>query len=388
MKKYIYSFIIIVFWGCSKSKEQQSENTILISVDVNKAETLKFSDYFTEITYTLLDDSVLISTIDNAKVYDDKLFIISNKSLIAFDINSGKVLNNIRRLGNGPGEYLSLYDMLYDKNENLIELLDMNQQKVIKYDLDNKFVSEFKTLCMSFSFKKIDENTYLFYNNNMLSDIISDNLICYDVQKGKITNSHFPIDKHLASYFFIYNVNNFGSNALPTFNFSPSNKIYGFNDKAEPFEKYTLDFGKHNTPKQFYDENFKDIYDFSQKADRRSYIYTFGDFNENNYIASFQFLKKIKQYWVFYEKQTKSVNTFDKFIDNYHTDIEIDINYNNVPFILDSEYFYLFLPPSQLIELTGKNRKIKNRVLDSIYHSPDFSEYSNPILIKCKFKNL
>jgi hypothetical protein len=379
----------LVFLNCSHSIQKEVE-TASITIDADHPKTLKLSDFFTDISYVLLSDSFLVSTIERTKIFDDKLFLLTNRSVLIFDMNSGKALLNVRHAGNGQGEYISLYDMLYDKNENTIELLDMNEQKVLKYGMDGRFISEFKTSFYSFSFYKINRSTYLFYNNNMISDITHHKLIRYDAQSSKISASYFPVNNHLASYFFVVDTNNFGSATNLSFHFCPSDTVYGFTDDYEPYARYVLNFGKHQTPSSFYKENYGDILDFSLKAGRNSYIYTCSNFCENDHVAAISFRYNDDNYWTLYEKKEQKTCAFDRWIDDYHSDTPIKITYGNGPFAMDETYLYFFLQADQLIDLMEKEkRNLRNNhpdILDEIYHSADFSEESNPIIVKCKFK--
>jgi hypothetical protein len=391
MKRIICIFWSLVFLNCSHSIQKEKEVEIVsITIDADHPGILKLSDFFTDISYVLLSDSFLVSTIEQTKIFDDKLFLLTNRSVLIFDINSGKALLNIRHTGGGPGEYISLYDVLYDKNENTVELLDMNEQKVLKYGLDGHFISEFKTSFYSFSFCKINRSDYLFYNNNMISDITNHKLIRYDAQSSKISAAYFPVNKHLASYFFVVDANNFGSAANPSFHFCPSDTVYGFTDDYEPYAKYVLNFGKHQTPSSFYKENYGDILDFSLKASRNSYIYMYSNFCENDCAAALSFRHNDNNYWALFDKKNQNTCTFEQWIDDGHTDTPINITYGNGPFAMDETYLYFFLQAEQLTDLMEKEkRNLHNNlpdILDEIYHSSGFSEQSNPIIVKCKFK--
>jgi hypothetical protein len=376
----------LLLCACSHPVREQRDIP-LIRIDADDVEVLKSSDKFSEVSYTPLSDSSLIGTVERVKIHDDKLFLLTDQSVLAFDVNSGKALLNISHPGGGPGEYISLYDMLYDKNENTVELLDMNEQKVLKYGFDGLFISEFKTSFSSFAFRKITPSVYLFYNNNMASDITSHKLVLFDTKTSKIVARHFPIDKHMATYFFTIDAGNFGSEANPSFHFSASDTVYGFTAESHvPYPMYVLNFGKHHVPPRFYKENFTDIHDFAEKAAQNSYIYTHNNFYENDRIAALSFFHDRKSYWVLYDKDTQKVTTANRWIDDYHANSPIDITYGNGPFVLDGEYMYFFMQPVQLIELI-KTGSRKSNILDSICHSSGFSEESNPVLIKCKIKN-
>jgi hypothetical protein len=389
MRLFFIVPLSFIFFSCHPNQDQAI--IPLITIDINQTKTLNLSDFFSDISYISLSDSFLIGEIECTKIYDDKLFLLTNKSILIFDIKSGSSLLSLRHFGRGPGEYMSLYDMLYDKNENTVELLDMNEQKVLKYGLDNQFISEFKTSFFSFSFRKIDRFTYLFYNNNMVSNISDHKLIRYDMKTSKIVENYFPINKHIANYFYVVDVNNFGSVTNPTFHFCPSDTVYGFTDNNELYPKYVLDFGKNHTPHDFYSKNYMDILDFSVKAVQHSYIYTYTNFCENDHIAAFYFRNDRKFYWVLYDKNEQTVCTIDRWMDDYHFNTSIDIDYRNVQFIVDRDYLYFFLLPEQLIKLIEKEKNFQRseqNVLSNIYNSPVFSEESNPVLVKCKFRKL
>jgi hypothetical protein len=388
--KYTFGLLaVFLLLSCSYPVREQT-GLSLISIDADDVKLLKLSDKFSDISYVPLSDSLLIGTIERVKVYDDKLFLLADRSVLVFDVNSGRALSNISHAGGGPGEYVTLYDMLYNKNENTVELLDMNGKKVLKYGFDGLFINEFKTPFSSFAFCKIAPFAYLFYNNNMESDATSHKLVLFDTKTPGITATYFPIDKHMATYFFVLDANNFGSVTTPSFHFSASDTVYGFTDRYIPYPKYVLNFGKHHVHPRFYRENYTDIRDFSEKAAQNSYIYAYGNFHENDSMTVLSFLYDKKTYWVLYDKNTQAVTTANRWMDDYHTNSPLDIAYDNGPFALDGEYLYFFLQPVQLIELMEKGQKSdshKSNPLDSIRRSPGFSEESNPVLVKCKVRN-
>ncbi|MDR1116001.1 MAG: 6-bladed beta-propeller [Tannerella sp.] len=389
MKYTIGLLTVFLVLSCSHSVREQTDIP-LIGIDVDDVKLLKLSDKFSEVSYVPLSDSLLIGTIERVKVYEDKLFLLADRSVLVFDVNSGRALSDVSHAGGGPGEYVTLYDMLYDKNENTIELLDMNGKKVLKYGFDGLFISEFKTPFSSFAFCKITPSAYLFYNNNMESDVTNHKLVLFDTKTSGIIANYFPIDKHMATYFFVLDANNFGSVMTPSFHFSASDTVYGFTDSYIPYPKYVLNFGKHHVHPRFYRENYTDIRDFSEKAAQNSYIYAYGNFYENDIMIVFSFHYDKKTYWVLYDKNTHDVTTANRWIDDYHTNSPVDITYDNGPFALDDEYLYFFLQPVRLIELMEKEKKTdshKSSSLDSIYRSSGFSEESNPVLVKCKVKN-
>ncbi|MDR1356465.1 MAG: 6-bladed beta-propeller [Tannerellaceae bacterium] len=350
--------------GCSRTAHSPAATVRVIAVDVDRAGILKLSEYFEDVSYVALSDSCLVGEIERAKVYGDKLFLLSGKSLIVFDVNTGDALLELNRFGSGPGEYLSLTDILYDADDNTIELLDMRGRKICRYGLDGRFTGETAMPFPSFAFHKAGRSAYLFYNNNMVSDSTDGKLIRYDTQTSEITASYFPIDKHMASYFYVIDASNFGSASSPTFHFSSSDTVYGFTPDYVTYPKYVLDFGKHHTPTAFYNERYEDIRDFSIKAAGMSYIYAYGNFYENDYAAAFSFRNDDKTYWVTYDKRAQATCVADRWLDDYHSLAPVPVAYDSSPFVMDGGHLYFFLRPALLS--AG-------------------AEESNPVLVKCRF---
>lgn len=55
---------------------------------------------------------------------------------------------------------------------------------------------------MPFSFMKLNDNTYLFYNSNLSSDFSSSKIVTYNPVSQIKGDEYFTIDKNMANYFF------------------------------------------------------------------------------------------------------------------------------------------------------------------------------------------
>jgi hypothetical protein len=381
----IFSGMLIV--ACTNSYHPKIDVT-QISIDIDHPVTLKLSDFFDEVSYILLSDSFLIGDIERVKIVDDMLFLLSNKRIFVYDKNSGNTVLSIRNVGKGHGEYISLYDMFFDKRNNIIELLDMNGKKVLQYGLDGQFINDFDIPFYSFAFHKIDDTNYFFYNNNMTSKVSDNKLVKYNRTTSKVLNQYLSIDKHLARYFFLVDVNNFGSEENLIFHFAPSDTVYGFSEKYDLYPKYYIDLMGHQVPPGFFKADYFDIADFSSQATQRSYIYCFGNFLETSDFAMIACRNDQNSYWTLYDKKHQTGYTANALFDDYHFNTSLPIDYENEPFVMDHECLYFFLQPTQLISLIKNDKTVllNNEDVQKLYDSPNFSEQSNPILVKCKFK--
>jgi hypothetical protein len=233
---------------------------------------------------------------------------------------------------------------------------------VLKYDINGGFISAFNTGFSSFTFYKINSDEYFFYNGNNISKT-HHQLIRYNAKEGKIVATYFPIDEHMATYFYVLTTNNFGTKQHPFFSsYAPSDTIYGFTETHDFYPKYVIDFDKHRVPSSFYKSRYSDIRDFSIEAAKRGYIYTYNNFCENSYLCAFSFYADNHNYWVLYNKQTGQTRTINSIIDDFHSNAPIDITFDNEPMMIDNNYLYFFLQAEQ-------------------------SEEENMVLVRCKFKN-
>jgi hypothetical protein len=386
----IIPFNITIFWLFSCSSPEKKPDVPQIVIDIDKSEPLLLSKLFDEVAYVPLSDSFLIGEIDGAKVYGDRLLLHTGNQIFMYDAQTGAPLLKIDQLGKGPGEYDGISDILLDETENHIEVL--SRQKVLRYDMKGNFVNNFSTPFRSFTFYKTNSGDYLFYGGNMNFGVAEHEymLMRYRPETDSITGRHFPIDEHLAGYFHIFGYQNFSSRPL-IFHYAPSDTVYGFADSGAPVPRYTVNFASHHVPESFYREAYSDIADFSNKATERSYIYGF-HCAENRSALAFSFRNGGVFYWAIHDKKNGATHIANTWTDDRRFDGKITIGYENWPIMADDEHLYFFLQPTQLKELAEgsglrepTSKSNSNRLAD-LYHSPGFSEESNPILVICKFK--
>lgn len=164
-------FLILIFSSCNKRSNKNgifytSENTsVLERVSSNEQpivvrkdseitqlydkETLdcdsaynKIIPYAYDVDYILLDPKdVIIGKIDKIEFFEDRLFILDEKSAAIYIFNrTGQFIRKICNKGRGPGEYLYLNDFSIDRANGLI-VVGANF-KIQYYDLDGNFISE------------------------------------------------------------------------------------------------------------------------------------------------------------------------------------------------------------------------------------------------------
>lgn len=386
--KHLFLFAALLLFACSRPAAP-GDGVRRIRVDAGRVEALRLEEWFSEVSYVPLSDDLLIGTVERAKVRDGKLLVLADGDVSVFDVDSGRALLRVSHEGAGPGEYVSLSDMLYDSEADAVEVLDRNGRKVLRYGMDGRFAGEVRLPFSPFAFRRVAPSRYLFYNNNMVSEATDCRLVLYDAEASEVVGAYFPVDRHLATYFFVLDAGNFGSGTNVSFHFAASDTVYGFTDACVPRPKYVIDFGAHRVPPRFYGEDYEDIRDFSEQAARNGYIYMYGNFQEEGNVAAFSFHRDGEVYWVLYDSELGTATVVNRWTDGADAGAEVGIAHGNGPFALDDGYMYFFLPPDQLIELAeradGAGVRV-NGALNRIRDAYGFSEESNPVLVKCRLK--
>lgn len=125
----------------SKKNEPQVET---INIDTqNLVDELSVDSIYTLTGYVSLetDDRGLVASVDKL-LATEGLFIIFDKTqqaVFVFDKETGKFLNKIARQGRGPREYISIHDVIINKDRSLIEILDLNGAKLMCFDFEGNY---------------------------------------------------------------------------------------------------------------------------------------------------------------------------------------------------------------------------------------------------------
>jgi hypothetical protein len=125
MKKYLVFFVIIALTlSCKKASVSEVE-----TIDFESSNRASISSLFQDIHIIPLEtasDGLIGLDIQRMEIFDNKIFILNNLSshnnILCFDKNTGSFLFKIDRMGQGPGEYIYLGDILIDKYKKQLVL--------------------------------------------------------------------------------------------------------------------------------------------------------------------------------------------------------------------------------------------------------------------------
>ncbi len=201
-----------------------------------------------------------ISLFSKIKFHDKKIFAISEFSIFILD-KSGKIINKFGQKGKGPGDFEHLIDFSLHKDK--IYAADRNG-KVIKYDLNGKFLDEYsigKNLVNGIY--KLENELFFYYNKwvvnknkkkkeaSQVINFATKQKTLFSIKDDSKINAYHPKSK--GNYMFPWFPNPFSNR--PVVLKLKDNKIGVFLTKKNYFYIYD----KNNLKKTSFDFNLKEI---------------------------------------------------------------------------------------------------------------------------------
>lgn len=389
MKKYILLTLFFATAACTSSVKKSNPESSSIEVDIDNLYELRCSDVFDTIEYVPLEttDSFLLGYTDKMILLKNIVYFVSGKAVSSFDAVTGRGLLKLSKLGHGPNEYQSIFDIYADTISGNIEVLDNNGKKIMVYDRNGLFMHSISIPFASFSFLKEDNKRYWFYNNNWKTGQTDFKMVYYDVDKQNILEEYFPIDNHIAQYFFVSDKTVFERTPQRMLcYFAPSDTIYEYQKNKGFIPAISINFREHKTPVDFFKEDYNDIMEFSEAAKKNDYVYALSNFavNDKNDVL-FSFRLDRTTFWTLAFPYNSKARTITSFVDDFHSTALITLDYNNTSYVMNNDYLYFLITGEQFITLSEKEKE-GTAILKKMVEEKEISEQSNPILVKCKLK--
>jgi hypothetical protein len=179
--RFLIVFINLMFLlSCGSNKSNILSNVNVVELDNKSRRDIQLSDYIDTMQIIKLETSenvLLGSLIRNIQIFDNKLYILdfTASSLFVFN-DTGKFVNKIYSVGQGPGEYLTLFDCYVDSSGIYLLGLGGTGSIILHYDSDCNHI---RTLslgqCFATSFTSDGEYFWLYtepgyneYNNSQI----------------------------------------------------------------------------------------------------------------------------------------------------------------------------------------------------------------------------
>ena len=144
--KSILLLLIITLLGCSSNKKQEPISksgvpVINLSEDVSTVPSLLLSEAAEKLEIVPLEmtDESVLSDITEMQVTDHNIWIDHGREFYIYRFSrTGKFLNNIGSIGQGPGEYTTYSTFLVDEDKKEVYII-ANTNGVLAYDFEGNF---------------------------------------------------------------------------------------------------------------------------------------------------------------------------------------------------------------------------------------------------------
>lgn len=168
MKCYFYIICSLLLISGVESLHGQKE---LISFDLSsqldKKETVILSQFVSSISYVPLETSTeaLVGNIQQIIPAGDKIIIATTDNSIKVFDSKGKFLNNVGRIGKGPGEFAAFRNVFWDADNLRVIVYNMAGSNLLFYTINGAFVEEFKIPYRTFDIFRMRDGVFLGINN-------------------------------------------------------------------------------------------------------------------------------------------------------------------------------------------------------------------------------
>mgnify|MGYP001026226905 FL=1 len=371
-KKIILLFIVIailfVLGGifCLKKNTQtppiQSNKAILWDCDSNDKILLsEMADTFSLLPLETIDRS-LMGEISKLVFSGDSFYVLDRNymsAIFSFNTQTGKFIEKIGVIGNGPGEYNRIYDFSIDEKNQVIYVLG-NKEKIMTYTLSGEFKTEKKLPFYATALEAFDDK-FCF----VCEDEERNNLIVTD-KDLHIISSYFPNKQYGNNLRILIHPFQKTDSGVFYRRFLDNN-IYKIDQQGNLSLAYQIHLGTNTLGIN----DIKSLTEKEVKEKLKTHRCHIKYFTENNQYAIIVFHDKNKPYISVYNKQSGKTKTspLESQIDNL-----LGKKYILPEYVSAKNDFVVIIQPEEINELTSET------------DSTRLSEDVNPILYILQMK--
>jgi len=380
----IYFFTLILFFGYSCKSDKSDLLTYHIETVGNNEKTLADILHFEKFIPLETCSGANISYINRVFLTNDSSIIIldkQGKKVLVFS-KEGKFLRPIGKNGNGPGEYVSIRDVAFDRDANEIYIVDL-PAKVLVYNTNGDFIRKMKL--------DFYPQAAFYFNNHLLlyksgTSVTETDYSLVEVNMdGKVTGGYIPFLQSRGNFTTVlmncFSQDSKGVKFVRPFDYT----VYSFDGKdVNPY--ITFDFGKYNIPKDVI-ANCSSDSEFLKIINSQDYFESLASFFELEKYRYLWLSLYRKSYSVYINKETGEVR---KYFDQNLQDIFVYL----IPYgYFGDSFIYTYYPHFK--KLPGANydfrlKYVKDKIDSTLYEhfthllAKDLNE--NPVVILAKPK--
>ena len=222
---YACGFTATLFTNSCSTATNENSSSQMIHLSDNATGDISISDFTSsrKIFCPQTTEKSLISFPLRIFYFENKYYILDNLNKINVFNENGEYKSTISHIGNGPGEYSRLNDFTIDVKRH--QLLILSSHKILRYDLDGKFIDDinvpqaaqiaakddFAYLCNYESVNGSDINHYISIinlNTNEISQSLENDIIaapncCFALNKISFSNNQVWITRKFDTNIYV-----------------------------------------------------------------------------------------------------------------------------------------------------------------------------------------
>ena len=139
MKAVSYTIVVLFFiWGCKSNLSDTTTISLDFSIEPTNIHEIGLIN---DVEIFHLDyKKALFGEVDKIIRHKDRIYLLDirqTKSVIVYD-SLGQFMNVISTYGQGPDDYLQLFDIFIDTDDETLNLVSRIDRKILKYDLNGE----------------------------------------------------------------------------------------------------------------------------------------------------------------------------------------------------------------------------------------------------------
>lgn len=156
--------LLIVIYSCQKKPSVNSISEI--PVDPESAQKATIENVFNEYKAVniTLPDSIFFGRIEQIRTDEERIYLFDpsqTKTITILD-KKGNFINQLKNVGNGPGEYISPFAFAINESKHRLILYDRGKLEFLTYQLPSlKFIETHKVDAFMMNFEILDKDHFL-----------------------------------------------------------------------------------------------------------------------------------------------------------------------------------------------------------------------------------
>lgn len=390
---YSLLIIIIVFSCQEKNKNSVDQNLQNIPVQIENITDHSFHEVFEVVKLFPIKNSQNQPITEILKILkiEEKIWILTSSSILITD-TEGELEQTIESIGKGPLEYLKLSDIQWNPYLSLVEVLDPDQGKLIRFGQNGLVINEWKNkyLRLASSFFP-NENSYWIYGGTFFNGG-GNRLVKVDSQDGEKLNGQFSLGSERNHLGVIESSNFIPKNQESLFYHSYNDTIYTLQDnKFSP--SYLIDFGPQRVSNELLTGDFKDIREFGQELKKKGLADFLNSLYYSNQTFFFRFFYGGKPITAIHNLNDGNTKLIENWKVKYGTNYAKLSSYSiNFPIGAEGEFLYFGVDPYTIKSEIEKLKSDPNLEL-FLSENPNlemiisqFETYENPYILKLRVR--